>query len=457
MWFSSLMAVALTIFSGGVLALHARWGQSQFDSELTSLAVETSRVLQEELAESGKLQKAAAEVQTSVNVPDRAIAVLDGSGAPVAADWHGFEYDVQATASGVSSTSLVTVSQHGRAWRVLTQHGSSSAGDYTILVGGRLDKLDRQQGLLERVLLVATPLAVLLTGAVCWWVASAALRPVTTMAAQAEAITARSADWRLDGVSKTDELGQLASAFNRLLVRLASASELQRQFMADASHELRTPVSVIQTTTEVTLDRENREQPEYREALTIINEQSTRLQRVVEDMLVLTRADAGGLRLNRRPLYLDEAVKQCVQAISMVAATREIAVRTKLQPEISINGDDHLLRQLTTNLLSNALQYTPRGGSVVVSVASDATGAFATVTVSDAGPGIPAADRERVFERFVRLDSARSTTSGAGLGLPIARWIAEAHAGTLTVEENAGGGCRFVLRLPLKHVRSALT
>ena len=179
------------------------------------------------------------------------------------------------------------------------------------------------------MLLFATPLAVLLTATVCWWVASAALRPVTTMAAQAEAITARSADWRLDGVSKTDELGQLASAFNRLLVRLASASELQRQFMADASHELRTPVSVIQTTTEVTLDRENREKSEYREALTIINEQSTRLQRVVEDMLVLTRADAGGLRLNRRPLYLDEAVKQCVQAISMVAATREIAVRTE--------------------------------------------------------------------------------------------------------------------------------
>ena len=208
-------------------------------------------------------------------------------------------------------------------------------------------------------------------------------------------------------------------------------------------------MSVIQTAAEVTLERPVREDWEYREALTIVNEQSTRLSRMVEDMLVLARADAGGYRLTRRPVYVDEIVAECVRAVSVVAATRDIELVTVLEPDVSVNADDGLLRQLVTNLLDNAVQYTPPGGSVTVSVDDDA--AAATITVSDTGSGIPPADRERVFERFVRLDPARSATSGAGFGLPIARWIAEQHEGTLTVEQNAVGGCLFVVRLPVKN------
>jgi signal transduction histidine kinase len=270
---------------------------------------------------------------------------------------------------------------------------------------------------------------------------------MTTMAAQAEAITVQSLAWRLDAPMAADELGQLARAFNRLLDRLLAALQMQRQFMADASHELRTPVSVIQTAAEVTLERQVREDWEYREALTIVNEQSTRLSRMVEDMFVLARADAGGHRLTKRPLYLDEIVAECVRAVSVVAATRDIQLTTVLQADASVNADDGLLRQLVTNLLDNAVQYTPPGGSVTVIVNTDASSA--NVTVSDTGRGIPLAERERVFERFVRLDPARSATSGAGLGLPIARWIAEQHEGTLTVGSDTAGGCVFIARLPL--------
>ena len=457
LWYSGLTVVALTIFGAGVLVLHARWGQSQFDTELASLGAATSRVMQEELGESGKIEKAAAEVGTSMNVPDRATAILDAGGQPVAADWHGFQYDAKTVgATPAAPQRLLTVSQGGQAWRVLMRSESSTAGDYTILVAGRLNQLERQDALLARVLLIATPLVVLLTAGIGWWVASAALRPMTIMAAQAEAITVRSADWRLDGSSNPDEIGRFANTFNRLLARLAAASETQRQFMTDASHELRTPVSVIQTTTEVTLARPDREQWEYREALEIINDQSTRLARMVEDMLVLARADASGFRLSRRPLALDEVAAACVRAVSMVAATREIAIHTELEPDVAVNGDDGLLRQVATNLLANAIQYTPPGGSVTVAVASDPVGRIATLTVVDTGHGIPAADRERVFERFVRLDPARSTTSGAGLGLPIARWITEQHGGTLTVEDNVVGGCRFIVQLPFDPGQSAL-
>ncbi len=450
LWYSALMVVALTAFSVGVLWLHARWGRAQFDSELASLGAATSRVMQEELGESGNLEKAVLETRTSMDVPGRATAILDPGGRPMAAHWHGFQYDMTTlTADVLPQMRFATQSVSGTAWRVLRRRESSPAGDYVILIAGTLDQLGRQQYLLSRVLLVATPLIVLVTADVSWWVASSALRPVTVMAAQAEAITARSADRRLYAATATDELGQLARAFNRLLNRLGTALQMQRQFMADASHELRTPVSVIQTAAEVTLERPVREDWEYREALTIVNEQSTRLSRLVEDMLVLARADAGGYRLTRRPIYMDELVAECVRAVSVVAATQDIELVTVIEPDVSVNADDGLLHQLVTNLLDNAVQYTPPGGSVTVSVDDDA--ASATITVSDTGSGIPPADRERVFERFVRLDPARSATSGAGLGLPIARWIAEQHEGTLTVEQNAVGGCLFVVRLPVKN------
>ena len=206
---------------------------------------------------------------------------------------------------------------------------------------------------------------------------------------------------------------------------------------------------MIQITTEVTLERDEREPWEYREALTIVNEQSGRLHRMVEDMLALARADASGMRVTRRPVCLDDVAADCARALSVLAAGRKIALHTDLDPEVPVTGDAALLRQLTTNLLTNAIQYTPPGGSVEVVVSSDRTTRAAILTVSDTGPGIPIADRERVFGRFVRLDPARSATSGAGLGLPIARWIAEQHGGTLTIRDNPGGGCQFVLQLPL--------
>jgi heavy metal sensor kinase len=449
LWYSAVMIVALAAFSVGVLWLHARWGRAQFDSELASLGAAVSRVMQEELSESGNLQKAVSETRTSMDVPGRATAILDLRGTPMSAQWHGFSYDATMLPAGaLAQPRFTTVAERGAAWRVLLRRESSSAGDYVILVAGTLDQLGRQQVLLTRVLLVATPLIVLGTAGLSWWAASSALRPMTIMAAQAEAITVRSAEWRLDTPAVTDELGQLARAFNRLLTRLEIALQMQRQFMADASHELRTPVSVIQTAAEVTLERQMREDWEYREALTIVNEQSTRLSRMVEDMFVLARADAGGQRLTKRLVYVDEIVAECVRAVSVVAATRDIRLTTVLQADVSVDADDGLLRQLVTNLLDNAVQYTPPGGSVTVIVDTDETSA--NIKVSDTGPGIPPADRERVFERFVRLDPARSATSGAGLGLPIARWIAEQHEGTLTVEPDTAGGSVFIARLPMK-------
>ncbi|HEY1912812.1 MAG TPA: ATP-binding protein [Vicinamibacterales bacterium] len=445
LWYCGLTAVALALLSVGVMSLHTRWGQEQFDTELLELASGISRVMIEELAESGKLAKAAAETRETMDVPDRATAILTPTGTPSAAVWHGFTYDRAAVVDATAVPRFDTLDQHGAAWRVLRMRESSVAGDYVILVAGQLEPFQRQQMLLRRVLFTATPIIVAVTAGLAWWVAFVALRPVTIMAAEAEAFTVRPADWRLDATASNDELGQLARAFNRLLGRLEGASSMQRHFMADASHELRTPVSVIQTAAEVTLEQADRASSEYREALTIVSEQSTRLARMVQDMFVLARADAGQAPV-MKPLYLDDVVAECARAIAVVADAAGIAVTVDLDEDVSVMGDQHLLEQMVTNLLDNAVRFSPPGAAV--SIALRSANGVVTVAVVDHGPGIPVEDRERVFERFVRLDRARSSSSGAGLGLPIARWIAEQHQGTLIVESGDDGGSRFIAVLP---------
>ena len=164
-------------------------------------------------------------------------------------------------------------------------------------------------------------------------------------------------------------------------------------------------------------------------------------------MLTLARADATGLPLDPRPLYLDELASGCVEQMKVLAGPRAVALHWRGDTEVEVLGDERLLRQLLDNLLHNAIRHTPGGGAVSVEVA--ASDGVADLTVTDGGGGIPAAERERIFERFVRLDPSRAGGDGAGLGLPIARAIAEAHGGTLVLARSDASGSSFRARLPL--------
>jgi two-component system OmpR family sensor kinase len=269
------------------------------------------------------------------------------------------------------------------------------------------------------------------------------LTPLTRMARQATAISDRNLGERLVAPSPHDELGRFAAAFNELLDRLAAVIDGQRQFMADASHELRTPVSVVRTTAQVTLARDHRSEGDYRESLTIVAEQSVRLARLVESMFLLSRAEARGLPLQCEPLYLDEVVAECVRALRLIATERGIEILSTGKSETTYSGDDALLKQMIGNLIENAIRHARDNGRVSVQVASIPTATI--VTIADDGKGVPAADHDRIFQRFVRLDN---TSTGAGLGLPIARWIAEAHGGTLTLDSSAHGAT-FRVTLPI--------
>jgi signal transduction histidine kinase len=215
--------------------------------------------------------------------------------------------------------------------------------------------------------------------------------------------------------------------------------------MADASHELRTPVSVIQTTADVTLARDRRGEDDYREALATVGAEARRLGRLVDDMLVLARADAGGYPLRREHLYLNELVADCRRTVDVLARERGITIRASASGDVPFNGDESLLRRMVLNLLQNAVAHTREGSAVVVDVSPN--GRSVSIRVKDEGQGIREADRARIFDRFVQLDAARHD-AGAGLGLPIARWIAEIHGGSLDLEESGRAGSTFRIVLP---------
>jgi signal transduction histidine kinase len=237
--------------------------------------------------------------------------------------------------------------------------------------------------------------------------------------------------------------------FNRLLDRLDQAFERQRRFIADASHELRTPVAILQGESEVALSRAGRSPEEYRESLGILQHEARRLARIVEDMFTLSRADAGQYPVAPRELYLDELAAECVQSVRTLAAAKSISVAVETDGELPAVADGALLSQLLLNLLDNAIKYTPEGGKITVRASSGPEGL--EVAVADDGPGVPKELQARIFERFFRADPARTRAnsgSGAGLGLAIAKWIAEVHRGSLELTRSDPTGSVFTFRLP---------
>jgi len=310
------------------------------------------------------------------------------------------------------------------------------------------------------------PVTIILASAGGYFLARRNLAPVADMTARADRISESTLHDRLAVQNPADELGRLATTLNRLLDRLDVAFERQRRFIADASHELRTPLAILQGESEVALSNPSRSPEEYRESLSLLQHEARRLARIVEDMLTLSRADAGQYPMNTRPLYLDEVVAECAHSVRTLAAAKSIAVCVESNGELPFSGDESLLSRMLLNLLDNAIKYTPSGGKVTVGVRATRLGA--EVTVTDNGGGIPQEFQSRIFERFFRADQARtransscgsaeSPAGGAGLGLSIAKWIAEAHRGTLVLTRSDASGTVFTATLPAEPVNSAST
>ncbi len=443
-WYSLLVVLTIAVFATAVLWLHWRLLLKQFDQGLQSTAATADNVFAEELEELKDRSRAAAEMTELVGTDGGAVQVLDSSGAPVGPDTRVMPLPRDTGSAGAVPLTETLTGPGGQQWRVLVRRRTIGGQDYYFAAGMPLAHALEQWQTLLRVSLIGLPLALLFAAVGGWWLGWYGLRPMQQIVTEAQAITARTPESRLTIRPSITELAQLAGSFNHVLDRLSSALTTQRRFMADASHELRTPVSIARTAAQVTLGQQRRGEGEYREALGVIAKQTSRLTRLVDDMLVLARADGGGYPMVAAQVRLDQLVAECVREFGAPAEDRNIALHATVKP-LTLTGDESLLRRMLSNLIGNAVTYTPHGGSVDISLS--ATDSRLLVRVSDTGPGIPTEDRERVFERFVRLDPARAA-GGSGLGLAIARWIAEAHGGTLRVESSNSSGTVFAASLP---------
>jgi heavy metal sensor kinase len=347
----------------------------------------------------------------------------------------------------------VSIEVHSVCYRVAISNVwvPSSRARYVVVANETLQPVEAEMRSVGEALLVIVPICLLMAAAGGYFLARKSLAPVQQMALTADQISSHNLDQRLGVANPRDELGQLAETFNRLFERLQQAFQQQRQFMADASHELRTPISVALTATQVS--RANRHHTdELHDTLEVVQSQMLRLRRVVEDMFTLAQADSGVYELTRTTFYLDEVILESVRAGRILGNVRDVAIRVgHLASEATCEGDEGLLRQLILILLDNAVKYTAAGGHVEISLLASAD--TYRVRVEDTGCGIPAADQPYIFDRFYRADKARSRRqpgagSGAGLGLAIAQWIVQLHRGKIWLENSGANGSVFWFELP---------
>ncbi len=298
------------------------------------------------------------------------------------------------------------------------------------------------------VLLLGFPIALLLASVGGYALARKALAPIDRMAIQTQKISAERLTDRLSVENPDDELGKLASVFNAMLARLQAAFDQLRRFTADASHELRTPLTAIRSVGEVAL-QEQKSPAEYRDVIGSMLEEVDRLTRLVENLLTLSRADAGHVQLQRMDISLLALTREASSMVEVLAEEKGQRVEIDGDAGLIVSVDRLVLRQGIVNLLDNAIKYSPRNTRILVRVGFGAAGQ-ASLEITDEGPGIPSEHQPYVFDRFYRVDQARTREwGGTGLGLAITRWAVEAHGGDIDLTSKHGTGTTFHVSLPL--------
>jgi heavy metal sensor kinase len=443
----TLFAVIVAVWSGFVVVLVRADLYAGIDRALDSRASQIALSLSgagegefQDITDSTLVGIAPTEATAQLVAPDG--TVLESSGdtmsvGPILSP----AIVANAVRSGNPSVHVV-VDPEGETFRVLAVRLPHS--DRLIVVGTSTEIADASLSRLIFIMLLTGPLALLVAGGAGWLLAKRALAPVGRMSAIADAIGIEALDERVPVPPGRDELTHLASTLNRMLERLDAGMRAKRRLVADASHELQTPLAVMRTELDVSL-ASGALPPDATEVLESAREETDRMARIVRNLLTLARFDEGTLKLLRQPVALRSLAADVAESLSTLA--REDSVDVSVAGDAAeIAADPEYLRVLLVNLVENAIKYSGSGSRVTIETGRGSAGAF--VRVSDTGPGIPPDALASIFDRFYRVDDARASSKGSGLGLAISREIAEAHGGTLTVDSEVGRGTRFTLELP---------
>ena len=477
LWYTGVLALVLVLLAVITYFAFLRSVESRTDANLNELSETFLVTLRAELEDQIGPDPFQAAAQVAIRehlFRDQVYGIVDATGKVIVSSLEsapassGKDSPTPDLLSSASFQKLLEASSReervfgkvrgGRnGYRGFVRRFSARGNNYTLVI---LQSLHAQKEMLEEVTATfawVIPIAILLASGGGYFLARKSLAPVVAMSSQAGRIGAANLHERLAVQNEKDELGHLARSFNGLLDRLGQSFERQRRFMADASHELRTPVAILRGESEVALSQQARSPEEYRESLSVLHQEAERLTHIVEDLFTLTRADAGQYPLQPRDFYLDELIAECVHSTRTLALARKISLTLDGATEAPIHADESLLRRMILNLLDNAIKYTPEGGKVTVECHRE--GEDYALRIMDTGSGIPAELRPRIFERFFRADKARSRSEsdggGAGLGLAISRWIAEAHQGRLELTRSDSTGSTFTAYLPVNPRRAA--
>jgi signal transduction histidine kinase len=372
---------------------------------------------------------------------DALIQVIDGSGRVVASspNMRG-----EPPVADVDPGGWVRVSRtpiEATPFVVVAEAAAGPTGEFTVLVARSIDDVEESTRKVGGLLAAGSPLLILIVGLTTWRVVGRALAPVEAIRSEVDSISAAELHRRVSDSTGRDEIARLAATMNRMLDRLEAAQSRQRRFVSDASHELRSPVASIRQHAEVALTHPGR--ITTTELAQVVLDEDLRVQHLVEDLLLLARADEGTLRSRRQAVDLDDLV---FEVATQLRAATDLRIDTSGVSAGRVAGDEGQLRRLLRNLGDNAARHART--KVEFSLRETPAGTV-VLRVDDDGPGVPEAQRQRIFERFVRLDDARSRdTGGSGLGLAIVAEIAAAHAATVTAADSPLGGARFEVEVP---------
>ena len=452
LWYAAVLAFSLIAFAVLVYYAAASIFYARQDELLRSTAETVASAYVQELEEEQSVSKANDVVLAQMVFPNRYVEVVDADGRVVAwsSNLAGHQLTIPAPALNEANQrggSFAVVNDLRVAVMPLSKDSSKQFG-YAI-VAEPLSVIEEGLRHLRRDFLAGVALILWFASLGGYFLARKSLSPIALMNQQTKRITAENLSAQLDVANPRDEVGRLAMTINALLARLDAAFQEQKRFIADASHELRTPLAVLRGETEVALQQE-RATAEYKESLALIKDEAERLSRIVENLFMLARQPVDAPSLMSETVRLDELVTDCARAAQVLAAQKRLRLTVQGSlPKVSMSGDDEMLKRMLLNLLDNAVKYTPAGGEIKIALGSQ--NGRAQIVVTDTGIGIPAEDQPRIFDRFYRVDKARSRAlGGAGLGLSIARWIVEGHGGSLSVESTPGRGSAFTVELPLK-------
>ena len=449
LWYVAILAVTVVAFAAAAYLIMANSLRRDTDQRLVEMARNFEVALKAELEdESGNTasEKAISEAVNEMRFRDYQFQILTAQGQVIASTAN-FTFVV----TGLTDAKFQNVDINSQPQRAYQSPLLNGKGEYRLVIFHTLEEQNELMGRLAGIFLLGVPITLILAGFGGYFLARKSLAPMVEMGRQAAQISAQNLNERISINNKNDELGDLAAVFNDLLARLDASFEQQRRFMADASHELRTPLAIVRGESEVALSKDDRHSADYKESLNIVHDESKRLTRIVDDLFTLARADAGQFKANLAPVYLDEIASEAVRSIRVLADRKKIGLSFASDAEMPFSGDESLIRRMFLNVLDNAVKYTLPGGHVKVECHS--TGENYEITFADSGVGIPSGEQQNIFDRFYRVDKARSRngetdTSGAGLGLSIAKWIAEIHNGKINLVSSGEHGSIFAIEFP---------